>query len=135
MKSVPLNKLLMSQTAYCFCGIMYNVCSLLAQRNGQQAWASTDAVTGVAGVALYGLFLGSGLMKNPTLYRLLMAVSVVLFGYGGVIVHLLNIRQLELYLSVWTWAAAITINGFGLVLNLIATCGWFSTEFRCTGQV
>jgi hypothetical protein len=126
MKSVPLNKLLMLQMAYCFTGIMYNVCSLLAQRNGQQAWASTDAVTGVAFVALYGLFLSAGLMKNLTPYRILMAVSVILFGYGGVIVHILNMGHLELYQSVWTWVGAIVINGFGLWLNLTATWGWYA---------
>ena len=52
MKSVPLNKLLMLQMAYCFTGIMYNVGSLLALRSGLPAWASTDSVTGVASVAL-----------------------------------------------------------------------------------
>jgi hypothetical protein len=123
---MPLNRLLMLQMAYAFVGIMYNVGSLLAQRNGQPAWASTDAVMGVAGVALYGLFLSAGLMKSLILYRVLMAVAVVLLGYGGVITHLLNIGHLELYQSVWTWAGAIAINGFGLVLNLVAALGWFT---------
>jgi hypothetical protein len=126
MKSVPLNKLLMLQMAYCFTGIMYNVGSLLAQRSGLPAWASTDSVTGVASVALYGLFLSAGLMKSLTLYRVLMAASVVLFGYGGVIVHLLNIGHLELYQSIWTWGGAIGTNGCGLGLNLVAAGGWFS---------
>jgi len=111
---------------YTFAGIMYNVGSLLAQRNGQQAWASTDAVMGVVGIALYGLFLSAGLMKNLTLYRVLMGISVVLLGYGGVIKHLLNVGHLELYQSVWTWAGAITVNGIGLVLNLAAAFGRFS---------
>ena len=127
MKMRPtLNRLLMLQMAYCFTGIIYNVGSMLAQRNGQPAWASTDAVMGVAGVALYGLFLSAGLMKNLTLYRLLMGASVVLLGYGGVITHLLNIGHIELYQSVWTWAGAIGINGFGLALNLAAALGWFA---------
>ena len=129
MRSLPVNRLLMLQMGYCFCGIMYNVFSLLAQRNGQQAWASTDAVQGVAVVAMYGLFLSTGLMRNLIPYRLLMAISVILFGYGGVIVHLLNANQLELYQSVWTWAAAIIINGFGLLLNLAAAAGWFLAGF------
>jgi hypothetical protein len=126
MKSVPLNKLLMLQMAYCFTGIMYNVGSLLAQRSGLPAWASTDSVTGVASVALYGLFLSAGLMKSLTLYRVLMAASVVLFGYGGVIVHLLNIGHLELYQSIWTWGGAIGINSFALFLNLMAAWGWYA---------
>ena len=126
MRRIPLNRLLMLQMAYAFIGIMYNVGSLLDQRNGQPAWASTDAVMGVVGVALYGLFLSAGLMKNLTFYRVLMRVSVVLLGYGGVVTHLLNIGHLDLYQSVWTWAGAIGINGFGLVLNLLAAFGWFA---------
>lgn len=126
MKPIPLNNLLISQMFYCFVGIMYNVGSLLAVRNGQPAWATTDAVMGVAGVALYGLFLSAGLMKNLILYRVLMAVAVLLFGYGGVVTHLLNIGHLDLYQSIWTWAAAIAINGVGLVLNLAAALGWFT---------
>lgn len=127
MRPIPLNRLLMLQMAYCFAGIMYNVGSLLAQRNGLPAWASTDAVMGVAGVALYGLFLSAGLMKSPALYRLLMGTSVVLLGYGGVITHLLNIGHMELYQSIWTWMAAIGINAFGMLLNLAAACGWFAS--------
>ncbi|HXH85960.1 MAG TPA: hypothetical protein VNI35_03995 [Nitrospira sp.] len=116
----------MLQMAYCFTGIMYNVGSLLAQRSGLPAWASTDAVMGIVGVALYGLFLSAGLMKNLTLYRVLMGVCVALMGYGGVVVHLLNIGHLDLYQSVFTWAGAIGINGCGLLLNLAAALGWFA---------
>ena len=123
---MPLNRLLILQIIYCFSGIMYNVGSLLAQRNGQQAWASTDAVVGVAGVALYGLFLSAGLMRNLSLYRVLMGIAVVLLGYGGIIVHLLNIGHLELYQSVLTWIGAISINAFGLVLNLMASLGLYT---------
>lgn len=80
----------------------------------------------VAGVALYGLFLSAGLMKNLTLYRVLMVAAVFLLGYGGVITHLINIGHMELYQSVWTWAGAIGINAFGLALNLAAAFGWFA---------
>ena len=130
MRQMPLNRLLMLQMAYAFVGILYNVGSLLAQRNGQPAWASTDAVMGVVGVALYGLFLSAGLMKSLTLYRVLMGASVILLGYGGVITHLLNIGHLELYQSVWTWAGAIGVNSFGLVLNLMAAFGWFRPNLQ-----
>ena len=77
-------------------------------------------------MSLVGLFVAAGLLKNLVLYRVLMAVAVVLAGYGGVVVHLLNIGHLELYQSVWTWAGAIGVNRFGLVLNLIAAFGWFT---------
>ena len=105
---------------------MYNVGSLLALRNDQPAWASTDPVMGVVGMSLYGLFLSAGLMKSPTLYRVLMAVAVVVLGYTGVLTHLLNIGHLELYQSIWTWAGAIGVNAFGLALNMAAALGWFA---------
>lgn len=125
MKPIPLNRLLILQMIYCFLGIMYNVGSLLALRSGQPAWASTDPVMGVAGIALYGFFLAAGLMKSQILYRVLMTLAVVLLGYGGVVTHLLNIGHLEAYESAWTWAAAIGINGCGLALNLTAAFGWY----------
>lgn len=99
--------------------------SLLALRNGQPAWASTDPVMGVVGMSLVGLFVAAGLFKNLILYRVLMAIAVVLAGYGGIVAHLLNIGHLDLYQSVWTWAGAIGVNSFGLVLNLMAVFGRF----------
>lgn len=125
MRPLSVNRLLMLQMGYAYAGIMYNVGSLFAQRGGQAPWASTDAVVGVAAMSLYGLFLSTGLMKNLNLYRVLMGVSVLLFGYSGVMIHLLNLGNQELYQSFWTWIAAPTINGFGLALNLAAACGWF----------
>ena len=60
LKRIPLNRLLMLQMAYCFAGLMYNVGSLLALRNGQlggprpiPSWAWSVR-----------LFLSTGLMKS-----------------------------------------------------------------------
>lgn len=128
MRPIFLNHLLMAQMAYAFAGIMYNVGSLLDQRAGQPSWATTDAVIGVAGIALYGLFLSSGLMKNLTLYRVLMGICVLLLGYGGVVTHLLNYSHMDMYQSLWHWALAIGINACGLVLNLSAALGWFTQK-------
>lgn len=126
MKAIPLNRLLMLQLLYSFAGVIYNVGSLLALRNELAAWAPTDPVMGAGAMSLVGLFVAAGLLKNLALYRVLMAIAVVLFGYGGVVAHLLNIGHLELYQSVWTWAGAIGVNSFGLVLNLMAALGWFT---------
>lgn len=125
-----LNRLLIAQMIYAFIGIMYNVASLLDQRTGLASWASTDAVVGVAGMALYGLFLSTGLMRNLRFYRILMTLSVVLLGYNGVITHILNVEQLDLYQSVWVWGLAIAINLCGLILNVFAALGWFSTTSK-----
>ena len=107
MPSIPLNRLLIAQMVCAYAGIMYNVGSLLDQRAGEPSWASTDAVIGVAGMALYGLFLSSGLLKNLALYRLLMGLSVLLLGYNGVISHLLNYAHMEMYQSLWAWGSRL----------------------------
>ena len=49
---------------------------------------------------------------NLAVYRVLIAIAVVLAGYGGVVAHLLSIGHLEQYQSVWTWASAIGGNSF-----------------------
>lgn len=126
MKQILLNRLLMLQILYGYLGVMYNFGSLLALRNDEAVWSSTDPVMGVASMSLYILFICAGLMKKLTLYRVLMGAAVVLYGYGGVITHLLNIGHLELYQSIWTWAGAIGVNAFGVVLNLLAAFGWFT---------
>ncbi|MCT4588840.1 MAG: hypothetical protein N4A71_13510 [Carboxylicivirga sp.] len=125
MKQLPLNRLLMLQMLYSFCGVMYNVGSLIAVRNGHQAWASTDALVGILIMSLYGLFISTGLLKSIKLYRVVMGVFVLLLGYGGVISHLLNYGNMELYQSVYTWLGAILINVLGLILNFKAALGKF----------
>lgn len=80
-----LNRMLTLQMIHCFTGIMYNVDSPFAQRHGQSAWASTDVVMGLVGVALSGLLLSAGLMESLVLYPALMGASVALLGHGGVI--------------------------------------------------
>jgi hypothetical protein len=127
---LTLNHLLMFQMLYCFAGIMYNVGSIYALQNGLPAWGTTDPVAGIASVAMYGLFLSAGLLRNLILYKLLMFISIVLFGYGGIVVHLLNIGHIELYQSIWTWLLAIGINSFGLILNSLAIFGCYKAKSR-----
>ena len=49
-----------------------------------------------------------------------MAVAIVVLGYSGGLTHLLNFGHLHLYQSVWTWTGAIAVNGFRVLLNLVA---------------
>ncbi len=122
---IPLNNLLLLQIIYFFLGNMYNMGSLFAVRNGEPAWATTDALSGAASMSIYALCMSTGLLKNLKPYRVLMGVMVLSLGYGGVIIHLLNFGQMELYQSIYTWIGAICINCFGLALNLIAALGMF----------
>lgn len=57
-----------------------------------------------------------------------MGLWVLVFGYGGVALHVLNASNLDLYHSTFSWAAAIGINAFGLILNAYAVLGRFKRD-------
>ena len=123
--SLTLNRLVFLQIIYCAAGFLYNVASLLALRDGDAAWAPTDAVFGVAGMTIYLLSVATAMLEQKIVYRILMAIAVVLMGYSGVLKHLLNFGDLHLYQSVWTWLSAIMVNSSGAVLALIGACGLY----------
>ena len=126
--SLTLNRLVCLQIIYCAAGLLYNVASLLALRDGAGAWAPTDAVFGVVGMTTYLLFIATAMLERNVIYRCLMAVAVVLMGYNGVLKHVLNFNDLHLYQSVWTWLSAILVNSSGTVLALIGACGLFQSS-------
>ncbi len=127
---LTLGHLLKLQLAYCFSGIAYNVVSLILSRTTGTALAPTNPVTGMAVVAVYGGCLAVGAMGYTRIYRILMALSVLVLGYGGVVVHVMNftVGRTFLYDSIVAWGAAVGINVFGLVLNLIGALGLFSDK-------
>jgi len=126
--SLTLNRLVCLQIIYCAAGLLYNVASLLALRDGAGAWAPTDAVFGVVGMTTYLLFIATAMLERNVIYRCLMAIAVVLMGYNGVLKHVLNFNDLHLYQSVWTWLSAILVNSSGTVLALIGACGLFQSS-------
>lgn len=125
--SLTLNRLVFLQLIYCVMGLLYNVGSLLEVRTGDPAWAPTDAVFGVVGMSTYLLFVATALLEQKTVYRLLMAIAVVLMGYNGVLKHVMNIGDLSLYHSFWTWLSAILVNSSGTLLALVGALGWYQS--------
>jgi hypothetical protein len=125
---LSLNLLLILQAVYCLAGIGYNVISLILSRTGGTPLSATNPVTGMIVMAVYGGCLVVGALRYVRIYRVLMALSLLVFGYGGVIVHVMNFAadRTFLYSSMTAWAVAIGINVFGLVLNLVAALGFFS---------
>ena len=126
--SLTLNRLVLLQIIYCAMGLLYNVASLMDLRNGDAAWAPTDAVFGVVGMTTYLLFVATAMLEHKVVYRLLMAIAVVLLGYNGVLKHLFNFGDLHLYHSVWTWISAILVNSSGTLLALVGACGLFQNS-------
>lgn len=128
--TLTLNRLVFWYIVYCSAGILYNVASMLASRGGEAAWAPTDAVFGVVGMSTYLLFVATAMLEQQFVYRILMAIAVVLMGYSGVLKHLFNIGDLHLYQSVWTWLAAILVNSLGTILAFIGASGLFQPPTR-----
>jgi uncharacterized membrane protein len=121
---MKLTTLLNLQVIYFILGIGYNCLSMYLTATGKPALAPTQPVLGLFSMVVYALFLIPGYLRKITLYRILMGVAIVVMGYGGVVTHIINIfTQPQLYSSIVAWAAAVGINLFGLVLNIIAVCG------------
>ena len=123
---IKLNTLLFLQIAYAAVGVCYNVASLIVSSMGKPALAPTQPVMGMISMVVYALFLIPGFMRKIVLYRVLMVVAILVIGWGGVVTHIINIfTQPQLYASIFSWAGALGINLFGLVLNVIAALGKF----------
>jgi hypothetical protein len=121
---MKLSLLLKLQIAYMALGILYNLVSLYVMSTGKPALTATQPAMGILSMAVYGLFLIPGFMRKLTVYRILMVVAILVIGYGGIVVHFINIfTQPQIYQSILAWAIAVGINIFGLVLNLIAALG------------
>lgn len=123
---MKLKKLLLLQCAYFIAGMIYNVWSYALLSSNGAPLAPTAPLMGGASMIIYALFLLPGVFGRITLYRVLMAVAILVMGYGGVVKHVINFfGKLSLYHSVAAWALAVGINLFGLVLNIIAATGRF----------
>jgi hypothetical protein len=125
---MKLSQLLKLQAIYMLLGISYNLVSLFMVSTGSRPLSSTSAYLGIVTLLIYGVFLLFGHFGRLKLYRLLMLISFVVFGYGGVISHLLNFSRLDLYYSFGAWLLAIIINLMGVSLNFMAMTGGFATD-------
>ncbi len=135
MEKPTLSKLLKMQLLYCFSGLAYNVVSYMVVLNGGQQLSTTDPVKGALAMSVYGLFLHAATFGYMKTYRLLMLASIVIFSWGGVIIHVFNyIEDPTLYYSLPLWLLAMGINVFGLVLNVIAATGLFKNDLPVSGQ-
>lgn len=110
-------------------GLGYNCVSLILVYSGGKPLSATSSALGIVALLIYGLFLIFGYLGNYKMYRLLTLISFIGLGYGGVISHVLNFSNLDLYYSFLAWFLAIMINLMGATLNLIA----FTGNFKRTG--
>ena len=123
---MKLTTLLSLQVIYFVLGMLYNGLCLYLTTIGAPPLAPTQPVLGTISMITYALFLIPGYLRKITLYRILMGVAILVMGYGGVVTHIINIfTQPQVYSSILSWGAAVGINLFGLVLNIIAVSGKF----------
>ncbi len=123
---MSLNKLLKLQLFYCFLGVLFNVISCFYLFQNGETLTPTSPILGIIVMSIYGVFLLAGQMKRITLYRTLMFLAVVAFGYSGIIKHFITLNDSpELYYSIMIGIVAILINSFGVVLNITAALGRF----------
>lgn len=123
---MSLKFLLKWQFIYCIGGILFNVISQVMINNGHQALTPTVPIEGIFAMSIYGIFLLTGYFKKIRWYRFLMLISIVIFGYGGVLKHFFTYQESpELYHSLFIFIIGVTINLFGLILNLLAALGKF----------
>lgn len=127
---MTLKKLLILQVIYAVLGVGYNVVSYLIVSSGGQALSATVPLVGGAYMLGYFLALIPGFFKKVVPYRILMGVAVLIFGYGGVAVHILNAAggHSDLYSSMTSFVLAVAINVFGLVWNIWAVSGKFTID-------
>ena len=126
-----LTTLLSLQAIYCVLGLLYNGLSFYLTSIGKPALAPTKPLLGAISMVVYALCLIPGYLRRITLYRILMGVAIIVMGYGGVVTHIINIfTQPQVYSSIAAWAAAVGINLFGLMLNIVAVLG----KFKKTGN-
>lgn len=125
---MQLKNLLKLQFFYYFLGMLFNAVSFYLIWRGGTALTPNDPILGSLGMTLYATFLISGFFKKITFYRILMALAVLLLGYGGVLNHFNFMSNTpELYHSIAAGGIGISINIFGVILNTIAALGKFKT--------
>ncbi len=123
---MPLKKLLRLQLLYYILGMVFNAVSFYLISRGEQALTPNDPAFGSLGMTIYAVFLIPGFLNRIVFYRILMVVAIILLGYGGVLNHLNFIRDMpELYHSFSAAIIGVSINVFGLILNVIAASGKF----------
>jgi hypothetical protein len=127
---MTLKRLLVLQVIYALMGVGYNVVSHLIASGGGEPLSATDPLVGGAFMLGYGLCLTPGFFKKVLPYRILMGAAILIFGYGGVVKHILNAAggEMDLYGSMMAYILAVGINVFGLVWNVWAVSGKFSVD-------
>lgn len=123
-----LGLLLKFQAAYAVLAIGY---LLLSYQQVQSGGVQFSAAAPLANIPIFLAYAGClllGVYRKHVPYRLAMLAAVLMFGGGGVVMNVVNYVQsgLDGYSSFAALAAAVAINAFGLIWNVIAALGVYT---------
>ncbi len=131
---MALSTLLKLQLIYCIFGIGYNIVSYYLLMSGGRPLSSNSPIIGGLAMFAYGFCLISAQKGFYKIYRLLMVLFLVIFGYAGLAKHfVIYAQQPEAYASFSAWLIAIVNNLFGFLLNFVAAANRFesnSTKYK-----
>ncbi|MEM6526630.1 MAG: hypothetical protein AAF693_22750, partial [Bacteroidota bacterium] len=101
-------RLLYLQLFYAILGLLFNLISWWLVSDSGKGLTPTDPKGGIIAMLVYAAFLIPGKMNRLTLYRGLMLLAVLIFGYSGIIKHILTLAQSpEVYYSLAVGVLAI----------------------------
>jgi len=118
---MKLKNLLQLQLSYCLLGIGYNIASQINLEIYGQALTRTYPLEGLIAMTVYAIFLLPALFGKIHIYRGLMVLALIIFAYGGIVVHVLSYaNDPSSYFSSALLFIGVGINTFGLLLNVYA---------------
>lgn len=129
---MKLRTLVSLQAVFAFASVTYLLLS--AWRLNEKGEALSAAAI-VPSLILFGLYSASlFLVRLPKLiwYRIAMGLAILFFGGGGVVGNIVRYMDtgLEQYANFSAWALAVTINGYGTILNIMAVFALFNRHLK-----
>lgn len=125
-----LQSLIRSQVVFATLSLSYLVASLLQRETTGEALSAAAIWPSILMFLVYLACLTLPRFGKVGWYRIAMIPALVLFGAGGVIGNIVRYLDsgLENYDSVKAWVAAVGVNLFGTILNVLALLGFFRTR-------
>lgn len=124
---MKLRTLLLLQFSFAALSLLYLTVSLIRVSGGSIPLSAAPIIPSMLAFGVYCGFLSFGIFRRYLLYRITMAIAVLGFGYGGVVVNILNYFNtgVEGYLSFTAWLLALVINSYGTLWNIMAMLGLY----------
>jgi len=126
-----LKPILILQYLWATLGLLYNAISFIRIDNGGAALAPTDPYAGAIFIGICILIFSIGFTRHLKIYATLIAVLACLLSYSGLFLHVaayLSDPALPDYASGLSWAVAVAINSFGVVVLVLGGAAAWRTR-------